>query len=163
MCIRDRLFIGAREKEKKTQAILQKIKEWVLATRLERNYTKEEIIAMYFNIYDFGYAADGIRSASRIYFGKEPRDIKLEEAAMLVGMFKNSSLYNPRPHRNPVGTKNRRNVVLAQMAKYGYIDDKVKDSLQEMPLKLNFSPEAHNEGLATVSYTHLTLPTILRV
>ena len=141
------LFVGKKAKD--WRRYFQKIREWVIAIRLERNYTKEEIIAMYFNIYDFGYAADGIRSASRIYFGKEPRDIKLEEAAMLVGMFKNSSLYNPRPHRNPVGTKNRRNVVLAQMAKYGYIDDKVKDSLQEMPLKLNFSPEAHNEGLAT--------------
>ena len=73
----------------------QKIKEWVLAIRLERSYTKEEIISMYFNIYDFGNNADGIRSAARIYFGKEPKDLKIEESAMLVGMFKNSSLFNP--------------------------------------------------------------------
>ena len=142
------LFVGVRSRNK-FEAILQKIKEWVISTRLERNYTKEEIIAMYFNIYDFGNNADGLRSASRIYFGKEPQELKIEEGAMLVGMFKNSSLYNPLPHRNPEGTKNRRDVVLAQMHKYGYLDQKVKDSLQELPLKLNFNPESHNEGLAT--------------
>lgn len=131
------------------QRYTQKIKEWVIATRLERQYTKEEIIAMYFNIYDFGNNADGIRSASRIYFGKEPKDLDVKESAMLVGMFKNSSLYNPTPKRNPEGTLNRRNVVLAQMAKYGYITQKEKDSLQKTPLSLNFSPENHKEGLAT--------------
>ncbi|WBU90753.1 penicillin-binding protein 1A [Cellulophaga omnivescoria] len=131
------------------QRYTQKIKEWVIATRLERQYTKEEIIAMYFNIYDFGNNADGIRSASRIYFGKEPKDLDVKESAMLVGMFKNSSLYNPTPKRNPKGTLNRRNVVLAQMAKYGYITQKEKDSLQKTPLSLNFSPENHKEGLAT--------------
>jgi len=129
--------------------ITQKAKEWIIAIRLERQYTKEEIIAMYFNIYDFGNFADGIRSASRIYFGKEPKDLELHEGAMLVGMFKNSSLYNPRPHRNPEGTKNRRNVVLAQMAKYGYISDAVKDSVQKMDLELRYSPESHDVGIAT--------------
>ncbi len=127
----------------------QKIKEWVIATRLERSYTKEEIIAMYFNIYDFGNNADGIRSASKIYFGKEPKQLKVEEAAMLVGMFKNSSLYNPLPHRNPVGTKNRRNVVLAQMAKYDYITEAEKDSLQVLEMNLNYNPQSHRDGLAT--------------
>tara|TARA_B110000037_G_scaffold221155_1_gene291057 strand:+ start:2621 stop:4960 length:2340 start_codon:yes stop_codon:yes gene_type:complete len=135
--------------------LTQKIKEWVIATRLERQYTKEEIIAQYFNIYDFGNFADGIRSASRIYFGKEPKDLSINESAMLVGMFKNSSLYNPRPTRNPVGTKNRRNVVLGQMAKYGYIDKAVKDSLQELPLGLNYSPESHREGIATYFRSYL--------
>lgn len=141
------LFVGKKAND--WRRYFQKIREWVIATRLERNYTKEEIISMYFNIYDFGNNADGIRSASRIYFGKEAMELKLEEAAMLVGMFKNSSLYNPRPHRNPEGTKNRRNVVLAQMAKYDFITPKVKDSLQKLPLNINYSPEAHNEGLAT--------------
>ncbi|MFD2587953.1 transglycosylase domain-containing protein [Croceitalea marina] len=141
------LFVGKKAQD--WRRYFQKIREWVIATRLERNYTKEEIIAMYFNIYDFGNNADGIRSATRIYFGKEPMELRTEEAAMLVGMFKNSSFYNPRPHRNPVGTRNRRNVVLAQMAKYGYLDGKIKDSLQELPLKLNYSPESHKEGLAT--------------
>ena len=142
------MFSGVR-RTSTLERLTQKFKEWVISTRLERNYTKEEIIAMYFNIYDFGNNADGLRSAARIYFGKEPQELRVEEGAMLVGMFKNSSLYNPLPHRNPVGTKNRRNVVLAQMAKYGYLPEKTKDSLQELPLKINFNPESHNEGLAT--------------
>ncbi len=125
----------------------QKVKEWVIAIRLERQYTKEEIIAQYFNIYDFGNNADGIRSAARIYFGKEPSELDLKESAMLVGMFKNSSLYNPR--RNPIGTKNRRDVVLAQMGKYNYIEETLKDSLQKAELDLNYSPESHREGIAT--------------
>lgn len=129
--------------------LLQKSKEWIIAIRLEEQYTKEEIIAQYFNIYDFGNNADGIRSASRIYFNKEPKDLDIKESAMLVGMFKNSSLYNPKPGRNPEGTKNRRNVVLAQMEKYGYISEEVKDSLQKTELDLNFSPESHREGIAT--------------
>lgn len=133
----------------------QKVKEWVIAIKLERQYTKEEIIAMYFNIYDFGNYADGIRSAARIYFGKEPHDLELKESAMLVGMFKNSSLYNPREHRNPVGTKNRRNVVLDQMHKYGYISEKVKDSLKRTALDLNYTPETHREGLATYFRAYL--------
>lgn len=129
------------------ERILQKFKEWIIAIRLERQYTKEEIIAMYFNIYDFGNNADGIRSASRIYFNKEPRDLEVKESAMLVGMFKNSSLYNPR--RNPVGTTNRRNVVLNQMYKYDFIQETVKDSLKDLDLDLNYSPESHREGIAT--------------
>lgn len=133
----------------KVGRVFQKIKEWVIAIRLERQYTKEEIISQYFNIYDFNNNADGIRSASRIYFGKEPKDLDLKESAMLVGMLKNSSLYNPRDHKNPVGTKNRRNVVLAQMAKYDYISETVKDSLQKTDLDLNYSPESHREGIAT--------------
>ena len=148
------LFVGVRSKNKLETAI-QKIKEWVIATRLERQYTKEEIIAQYFNIYDFGNQADGIRSASRIYFGKEPIDLTLNESAMLVGMFKNSSLYNPRPTSNPVGTKNRRNVVLSQMAKYGFLEETIKDSLQQLPLGLNYSPESHREGIATYFRAYL--------
>ncbi|MDO6759805.1 transglycosylase domain-containing protein [Tamlana sp. 2_MG-2023] len=131
------------------ERVLQKIKEWIIAIRLERQYTKEEIIAQYFNIYDFGNNADGIRSASRIYFNKEPKELDVKESAMLVGMFKNSSLYNPRPERNPVGVKNRRNVVLSQMYKYDFITEKVKDSLQKTELDLNYSPESHREGIAT--------------
>ena len=140
--------------------ITQKIKEWVIATRLEKQYTKEEIIAQYFNIYDFGNNADGIRSAARIYFGKEPSALNLKESAMLVGMFKNSSLYNPRPKRNPVGTKNRRNVVLSQMAKYNFISEQIKDSLQQTPLDLNYTPESHREGIAT--YFRAYLKTFLK-
>ena len=140
------LFVGVRSRNK-FEAITQKIKEWVISTRLERQYTKEEIIAQYFNIYDFLNNADGIRSAARIYFGKEPKELSLKESAMLVGMFKNSALYNPL--RNPIGVKNRRNVVLAQMYKYEYITEEVKDSLQKTELDLKYTPESHREGLAT--------------
>ncbi len=139
----------------KFQRVFQKVREWVIAIRLERQYTKEEIIAMYFNIYDFGNNADGIRSAARIYFGKEPMELDLKESAMLVGMFKNSSLYNPRSHRNPEGTKNRRNVVLAQMEKYEYISEAKKDSLQKTELDLKYSPESHREGTATYFRAYL--------
>ena len=131
----------------------QKFKEYVIATRLERQYTKQEIITMYYNIYDFGNNADGIRSAARIYFGKEPKDIDSEEAAMLVGMFKNSTLYNPV--RNPQGVTNRRNVVYKQMHRNGLITLEQKDSLQKLPLKLDLHPETHNAGLATYFREHL--------
>lgn len=129
------------------ERILQKVKEWIIAIRLERQYTKEEIISQYFNIYDFLNNADGIRSASSIYFDKEPMELDLKESAMLVGMFKNSALYNPR--ENPVGVKNRRNVVLAQMYKYDFIDEKLKDSLQKTELDINYTPQSHRDGIAT--------------
>lgn len=148
------LFVGVRSKSK-LETATQKIKEWVIATRLERQYTKEEIIAMYFNIYDFGNNADGIRSAASIYFGKEPNELDLKESAMLVGMFKNSSLYNPRPHRNPEGTKNRRNVVLDQMEKYDFIDEKTTDSIRKLDLGLRYSPQSHKEGTATYFRAYL--------
>src|SRR5690554_4579178 len=147
------LFVGVRSKG--MDKYTQKIKEWIIATKLERQYTKEEIIAMYFNIYDFGNNADGIRSASSIYFDKEPNELDLKESAMLVGMFKNSSLYNPRDHRNPVGTRNRRNVVLGQMEKYGYISETVKDSLQKTELGLRYSPQSHRDGIATYFRAYL--------
>lgn len=140
------LFVGVRSKSL-FQTFNQKIKEWVIATRLERSYTKQEIIAMYMNIYDFGYNADGIRSASRIYFGKEPQNLKIEESAVLVGMLKNSSLYNPIRREQLV--LDRRNTVLAQMEKYDFISEQLKDSLQKTKMDINFSPESHREGLAT--------------
>ena len=131
------------------ERLTQKFKEYIIAVRLERHYTKNEIITQYLNLYDFGNNGDGIRSAARIYFGKEPIDLDINESAILVGMLKNSSLYNPRPHRNPVGVKNRRNVVLGQMKKYNYLDEVLIDSLKQQPLNLNYTPESHREGLAT--------------
>ncbi|WP_271855344.1 penicillin-binding protein 1A [Patiriisocius marinus] len=131
----------------KIQRGLQKIKEWIIATRLERRYTKDEILTMYFNEYDFLNQAIGIESASNIYFDKPPNELTTSESAMLVGMFKNSSLYNPL--RNPVGVKNRRNVVLSQMEKYDFITEQVKDSLQALPLELKYTPQGHVEGIAT--------------
>lgn len=140
-------LFNKREGANTLNKITQKIREWVIATRLERQYTKEEIIAMYFNIYDFNNNADGIKSASNIYFNKSADSLSIEESAMLVGMFKNSSLYNPR--RNEEGTTNRRNVVLSQMYKYGFISEQMKDSLQKLPIELNYTPQSHKTGLAT--------------
>ncbi len=140
------LFHGEGSRNKVSR-IIQKVKEWIIAIRLERQYTKEEIIAQYFNIYDFGNNADGIRSAAAIYFDKEPKELELKEAAMLVGMFKNSSLYNPR--RNEVGVRNRRNVVLYQMFKNDYLNKEKKDSLQSTALDLKYTPQSHRDGMAT--------------
>ena len=146
------LFVGVRSRNI-FQAIGQKIKEWVIAVELEKQYTKEEIITMYLNIYDFGYYGDGIKSASNIYFSKEPIDLKIEESAMLVGMLQNSSLYDPI--RRPEITKKRRDLVLMQMAKNNYISEKDKDSLQSIPLELNYTPQSHRQGLATYFRSYL--------
>ena len=129
------------------KALIQKIKEWIIATRLEQQYTKNEIITMYFNKYDFGHNAVGIRSAARIHFGKEPKDLSIEESAMLVGMFKNSSLYNPM--RRPELVKDRRDVVFKQMVRNEFISEKNKDSLQSLPLRLDIHLEGHSDGIAT--------------
>ncbi|MFC5047600.1 penicillin-binding protein 1A [Aquimarina hainanensis] len=139
------LFHGTRTKG--WRRYTQKIKEWVIATRLERQYTKDEIMTMYLNKYDFLNQAIGISSASRIYFNKSPKELKKEEAAMLVGMLKNSALYNPL--RRPEMVTKRRNVVLSQMEKYGYINVAEKDSLQQLPLGIDYAPEGHSDGLAT--------------
>ncbi len=129
--------------------IIQKAKEWVIAIRLERQYTKEEIISMYFNTQGFLFNATGIRSAARIYFGKEPRDLKIEESAVLVAMLKNPRQYNPHREVSKKKSLGRRNQVFKQMEKNGFITTKEKDSLQKLPLKLNFTPESHSDGYAT--------------
>ena len=146
------LFVGVRSRNI-IQAVGQKIKEWVIAVELEKQYTKEEIITMYLNIYDFGYYGDGIKSASNIYFSKEPIDLKIEESAMLIGMLQNSSLYDPLKRAEI--TKNRRDLVLMQMAKSKYISENEKDSLQKIPLKLNYTPQSHRQGLATYFRSYL--------
>ncbi len=127
--------------------IVQKIKEWIIAIRLERQYTKNEIIAMYCNVYDFGNYSVGVSSAAQTYFSKVPKDLTIEESAILVGMFKNSGLYNPV--KNPQGVKNRRNVVLLQMEKGGIITKGQKEKLQALPITLKFKLESHREGTAT--------------
>src|SRR5690554_6153604 len=142
-----KLFFTDQTASNKLERALQKIKEWIIAIRLERRYTKEEIITMYFNEYDFLNQAVGIESAANIYFDKSPAQLNTNESAILVGMFKNASLYNPL--RNPVGVTNRRNVVLSQMEKYGYISKTVRDSLQNEPLNIKFTPQGHDEGSAT--------------
>ena len=146
------LFVGVRSKNI-FEAITQKAKEWVLAVRLERQYTKEEIITMYLNIYDFGYNGDGIKSASNIYFGKEPMELNIEESAMLVGMLKNSSLYNPM--RRPELVKSRRNVVFNQMKRNKLLDESIIDSLKALPLEITYTPQSHREGLATYFRAYL--------
>lgn len=125
----------------------QKIKEWVIAVRLEKQYTKNEIIAMYLNTVDFNYNGVGIQSAARIYFGKEPKDLTIEESAMIVAMLKNPTLYNPK--RRPELTAKRREVVLNQMKKRGDLSPKEYDSLRAIPMKLNFTRDAHDQGTAT--------------
>jgi len=129
------------------ERILQKVKEYVIAIQLERQYTKQEILTMYLNKYDFLNLAVGIRSASRIYFGKEPVELSVKESAMLVGMLKNASFYNPLRFEERV--KNRRNTVLGQMYKNGFISKAERDSLQSTPLSLNINRESHSDGSAT--------------
>jgi penicillin-binding protein 1A len=142
-----KLFFTESVSRNKLDRIKQKIKEWIIAIRLERRYTKEEIITMYFNEYDFVNEAIGIESAAHIYFNKPPSELTVSESAILVGMFKNASLYNPR--RNPEGVQNRRNVVLSQMAKYDFITEEERDSLQQIPLAIDYTPQGHDEGIAT--------------
>ncbi|OSY88877.1 penicillin-binding protein [Tenacibaculum holothuriorum] len=133
----------------------QKLKEWVVAVKLERQYTKEEIMTMYLNTQGFLFNATGIRSAARIYFGKEPKDLDLQESAILVAMLKNPRQYNPHRKVSKKKSLQRRNVVFAQMAKNGVITQQEKDSLQKLPLKYKFTPESHSDGLATYFREHL--------
>lgn len=123
-----------------------KFKEWVTAIKLERSYTKEEILTMYLNVFDFLYQAVGIYSAADIYFQTTPDSLTLEQSAMLVGMLKNSAYYNPV--RRPEITLQRRNTVLSQMVKYGYLDKEVYDSVKNLPMEVNLKIESHNLGLA---------------
>ena len=129
------------------ERLFQKPIEWVIAVKLERYYTKEEILTMYLNKFDFLNNAVGIKTAAYTYFGCEPKDLKIEEAATLVGMCKNPSLYNPVRYNER--SRGRRNVVLDQMRKAGYITVEERDSLQALPLKLSYHRVDHNEGLAT--------------
>lgn len=131
----------------KFKLVIRKFKEWVIAVKLEKSYTKEEILTMYLNKYDFLNLAVGIKSASKIYFNIPPDSLKIHQSAMLVGMAKNSALYNPV--RRPELTKQRRNVVLSQMEKYGYISKAEYDSLKLLPLGLDFHKVDFKQGLAT--------------
>ena len=126
---------------------VSKFKEWQTAVKLEKSYTKEEIIAMYLNKYDFLYQAIGIRSAARVYFNTTPDSLNIQEAAVLVGMLKNSSAFNPVRYYDRMFQ--RRNIVLSQMSKYGYLDRSVTDSVKKLPIELTFQVEDHNTGRAT--------------
>lgn len=137
------------------ELVIRKFREWVIAVRLEKSYTKEEILTMYLNKYDFLNLAVGISSAADIYFQVPLDSLKVEQAAMLIGMAKNSSYYNPV--RRPELTLNRRNVVLSQMYKYDKITREECDSLKKLPLGLNFKRVDHKEGLATYFREYLRL------
>lgn len=128
------------------ERIFQKLKEWIIAIRLERLYTKEEILALYLNKFDFTYNAVGIKSSAKVYFSTTADSLKVEEAAMLVGMCQNPSRWNPI--RFPENAVIRRNTVLYQMEKNGYLTTAQYDSLKQLPLVTHFNPETHNEGLA---------------
>ncbi len=141
-------MLFTRERDKNIfKAIQQKFKEWVISARLERNYTKDEIIAMYFNKFDFLYQAVGIKSAAKIYFNKRQDELNIQECAVLVGMAKNPALYNPK--RFPERTKKRRNVVFHQMMRNELISRAEFDSLKTLPLEITFTRESHNTGLST--------------
>ena len=129
--------------------IIQKAKEWIIAIRLERQYTKNEIIAMYFNRVDFVNTAVGIRSAAKVYFAKEPRDLSIDESALLVGMLKNPSLYNPTREKRQKLVLDRRNTVLSQMVRNKFLTESLKNQIEKRPIALNFHPESHLDGTAT--------------
>lgn len=126
--------------------VMQKLKEWIISGQLEKRYTKDEILTMYLNRFDWVNNAVGIKSASKVYFNKSPIDLNVSESAMLVGMLKNPSYYNP--NRRMELTEGRRNIVLSQMKKYEVISDSLYDTLVQQPIVLNFKKASHNEGLA---------------
>ncbi len=132
---------------RKVKLVVTKFKEWQTAAKLEKSYTKEEIITMYLNVFDFLYQAVGIRSAAHVYFNTTPDSLNLQQSATLMGMLKNSAYYNPR--RRYDETLQRRNVVLSQMVKYGYLEKEVYDSVKLLPIELDFKEEGHTQGLGT--------------
>jgi penicillin-binding protein 1A len=133
---------------------VSKFKEWQTAIKLERSYTKEEIITMYLNKFDFSYGAIGIRSAARVYFNTTPDSLNLQQAAVLIGMLKASTKFNPV--RNYDLMFQRRNVVISQMTKYGYINPKLAGSVMKLPIEVDFRMEDHNSGMATYLRQYLT-------
>ena len=147
-----KMFFSKKPKSK-IDRIKQKFKEWIIAVRIERKYSKQEIIAMYLNRFDFLNLAVGIKSASKIYFNTSPENLSIEQSATLVGMAKNPSLYNPL--RRPEKTRIRRNIVLKQMVKNNYLSKEECDSLSQLPITLNYNKVDHNEGSATYFREHL--------
>ena len=140
--------VWTTERAKTTlERVLQKPIEWVIAVKLERNYTKDEILTMYLNYFDFLHNAVGIKTASNTYFSKEPKDLTVNEAATLIGLCKNPSYYNPV--RNPERSRERRNVVLGQMVKAGYLSQADYDKFSTEPVNLRFHVADHKDGIAT--------------
>lgn len=147
-----------REDMNKIRLVLRKLKEWIIAVKLERNYTKQEILAMYLNTVEFGNNAFGIKSAATTYFNKQPSELNVEESALLIGMLQAPSRYNPV--RNPENATTRRNTVISQLAKYDFITDEQRDSISAIPIHLDFRQESHTEGLAQYFREELRLELI---
>lgn len=143
------------ERLSKPELVIRKFKEWIIAVKLERSYTKDEIILMYLNKYDYLNNAVGIKSAAQVYFSIPPDSLQMHQAAMLVGMAKNSSLYNPV--RRPEMVLERRNVVINQMEKYGYITKEQRDSLKKLPLDLKYNKVDFKTGAAPYLREYLRL------
>ena len=142
----DRDFTGMSPWRKTLALGTTKFKEWITAVKLEKSYTKDEILAMYLNQFNFINGAYGIRAASEIYFGKPQNKLKVEEAALLIGMLQNPALHNPL--KRPQNALNRRNVVLGQMVKNTYLTQKEFDKVKTYPIKLNFTRISHADGIA---------------
>lgn len=139
----------------KFSIVFRKLREWAIAVKLEKRYTKNEILTMYFNKFDFLNLAVGVKSAAKVYFNVTPDSLKIEQAAMLVGMAKNPSLFNPL--RRPDTTLHRRNVVFSQMLKYNYINQVQFDSLKQIPLELEYQKVDHKLGIATYFREYLRM------
>lgn len=135
-----------RQKLSKPKMMVQKLKEWVIAARLEKNYTKDEILSLYLNKFDFLNQAVGVKSAAQIYFNRSQDSLEIQQAAMLIGMAKNPSLFNPIKKADT--TLHRRNVVMMQMVVNGSLSKEKYDSLKKLPLGIIYHPEDHNDGLA---------------
>lgn len=148
-------LLYSKQASSRMARLFQKPIEWVIAVKLERFYTKEEILTLYLNQFDFLYNAVGIRSAAQTYFSKKPAELNLQEAAMLVGMCKNPSLYNPVLHRESERPRQRRNVVLEQMTKAGMLTRAEADSLSALPVETKFKRMNHKDGLAPYLREHL--------
>lgn len=136
-----------REKKSAFGTVYAKLKEWIVAVKLERNYSKDEILSMYLNTVDYGNNAFGIKAASHTFFTKLPSELEVEEAAVLVGLLKAPTTYNPV--RNPGNALKRRNTVLSQMEKYGYLTSEELETKSALPIQLKYNPQAHDEGIAT--------------
>lgn len=148
-------YFTEQRSKNKIERVLQKLQEWIIAVRLEKQYTKNEIIAMYLNQIDFLYYGDGIKSASNIYFNKEPKDLKIEESAVFVAMLKNPRQFNPKREISKDKSFQRRNQVFVQMVRNGKLTEAQKDSLKQLPIVLDYSPESHTDGMATYFREHL--------
>lgn len=148
-------YFTIERSKNKLERGLQKIQEWIIAVRLEKQYTKNEIIAMYLNQINFLYYGDGIKSAAKIYFDKEPKDLTLEESAVFVAMLKNPRQFNPKREVSKDKSLGRRNQVFVQMVRNKMLTEKEKDSLTAIPIVLKYSPQSHTDGMATYFREHL--------